>query len=194
MRSPHNFLKADVVGYKKVGVSMEVEVKFKAENLDEIEIKVAGIAEFVIEKVERDIYFNSPWRDFRKSDEALRIRSDVEGVTLTYKGRKVDSETKSREEIKVKVDSYENAFLLLERLGFVPVREVVKRRKIYRRGDILICLDSVEGLGDFVEIEVESDDLDAAKRKVFEMAEMLGFDVSKSVRTSYLEMLEGLGD
>jgi len=173
---------------------MEVEVKFKAENLDEIEIKVAGIAEFVIEKVERDIYFNSPWRDFRKSDEALRIRSDVEGVTLTYKGRKVDSETKSREEIKVKVDSYENAFLLLERLGFVPVREVVKRRKIYRRGDILICLDSVEGLGDFVEIEVESDDLDAAKRKVFEMAEMLGFDVSKSVRTSYLEMLEGLGD
>jgi len=169
---------------------MEVEVKFRAENLDEVEEKVKKMAEFVIEKGERDIYFNSPCRDFRESDEALRIRRDVEGITLTYKGRKIDSETKSREEIKVKVDSYEKAVLLLKKLGFVPVREVVKNRKIYRMGDVLICLDSVEGLGSFVEIEMESEDLDAAKKKVFEIARMLGFDTNQSVRASYLELLE----
>ncbi len=174
---------------------MEVEVKFRAENLDEVEEKVKKMAEFVIEKIEKDIYFNSPWRDFRESDEALRIRSDVEGITLTYKGKKVDNETKSREEIKVKVDSYEKAVLLLERLGFVPVREVVKRRKIYRMGNVLICLDSVEGLGDFVEIEIGADpsDFEAAKKKVLEITEKLGFNLSQSVRSSYLEMLEAKG-
>jgi len=175
---------------------MEVEVKFRAENLKEVEEKARKMAEFVIEKVERDIYFNSPWRDFRESDEALRIRSDVEGIALTYKGKKVDSETKSREEIKIRVDSHEKMVLLLEKLGFIPVREVVKKRKIYRMGNVSICLDSVEGLGDFVEIEIEAEpsDFDAAKKRVFEIAKMLGFDASQSVRTSYLEMLEAKSD
>ncbi len=169
---------------------MEVEIKFKA--YDGVEDRIKEIAEFVIEKLEEDLYFNHPCRDFKKTDEALRVRKDKEGIKITYKGAKVDRETKSREEIKLKIDDFDKAIELFERLGFKPVRKVVKFRKIYRMGDAIICYDEVEGLGSFVEVEVESDvkDFDAAKQKVFEIAKQLGFDIKNSIRKSYLELLE----
>jgi adenylate cyclase class 2 len=171
---------------------MEVEVKFRIDKLDEIEEKVKKMARFVTEKIERDLYFNFLYKDFKESDEALRIRSDVEGVTITYKSPKLDDETKSREEIKIKIDSYENGILLLKKLGFVPIGEVVKKRRIYKIDDALICLDNVEELGNFVEIEIETSDFDIAKEKVLEIAKILGFNVKQSIRTSYLEMLEAM--
>ncbi len=167
---------------------MEVEVKFKADR--GVEEKIKEIAKFVCEKVEEDVYYNSPVRDFRESDEALRIRRDSEGVKITYKGPKIDPETKTREEIEIKVDDYGKAVELLSRLGFRTVRRVVKRRRIYSVEDVTICFDEVEGLGTFVEIEVKSDDLESAKRKVFDIAKRLGFDPSDSIRKSYLELLE----
>jgi len=167
---------------------MEVEVKFKADK--DIEDRIRSMAEFVCEKEEIDLYFNSPVRDFRKSDEALRIRKDSEGVKITYKGPKIDPETKTREEIEIEVDDYEKAVELLRRLGFVPVREVAKRRRIYKLENVTICFDEVKELGTFVEIEIKSEDLESAKRKIFEIARQLGFDPAKSIRKSYLELLE----
>ncbi|AEA46111.1 class IV adenylate cyclase [Archaeoglobus veneficus] len=170
---------------------MEVEVKFSVEGFEEVEKKLAETGKFVIEKEEEDLYFNSPWRDFRKSDEALRIRKDSEGVTLTYKGRKIDKETKTREEIKLKVEDFDNCRRILEKLGFTPVRWVKKRRRIYQVGEAVVCLDEIDGLGKFVEVEIESEDVEGAKKKVFEVARSLGLE-GESIRKSYLEMLENL--
>jgi len=166
---------------------MEIEVKFRLDR--DVEEAIRQLATFEIEKVEEDIYFNSPSRDFRETDEALRVRKDVEGFSITYKGPKVDSETKSREEIKLRVDDFESAVKLFKKLGFREAGRVVKKRRIYRAGDAVICLDDVEGLGKFVEIEVECDDLEKGKREVFGIAEKLGFDRKESIRRSYLEMV-----
>uniref|UniRef100_A0A7C4W2S0 Class IV adenylate cyclase n=1 Tax=Geoglobus ahangari TaxID=113653 RepID=A0A7C4W2S0_9EURY len=172
---------------------MEVEAKFKVDNLSEIEERM-GNAEFVIEKVEEDAYFNHPCRDFRETDEALRIRRDIEGIKITYKGKKIDPETKTREEIKIKVDDFDKAFKLFEKLGFTLAGWVKKKRKIYRYGEALICLDHIEDLGSFVEIEIESDDVEKAKEKIFEIAEKLGLSREKIIRASYLEMLRDVAD
>jgi len=168
---------------------MEIEIKFRIEDVGRVEEKVKKFAEFVIDKIEEDIYFNSPIRDFKRYDEALRIRKDIEGVSITYKGPKIDKETKSREEIKVGVDNYDKAVLLLKKLGFREVGKVLKRRKIYRHNNVLICIDSVFNLGDFIEIEVVSDDIEKAKEEVFKIAESIGLDRRSSLRESYLEML-----
>ncbi len=173
---------------------MEVEAKFKVESISEIENAVKSFAKFVIEKVEEDLYFNHPCRDFRESDEALRIRRDVEGVKVTYKGKKVDFETKTREEIKIVVDDFDKAFKLFEKLGFRVAGKVKKVRKIYKLGEAIICLDRVENLGKFVEIEIESDDIENSKKKIFEIAEKLGLKKEKSIRMSYLEMLFNVVD
>lgn len=166
---------------------MEIEVKFRLDR--DVEDLIRQLATFEIEKVEEDIYFNSPSRDFRQTDEALRVRKDVEGFSITYKGPKLDSETKSREEIKLRVDDFNAAVELLKKLGFREAGRVVKNRKIYRAGNAIICLDDVEGLGKFVEIEIECDDLEKGKQKVFGIAEKLGFDRKESIRKSYLEMV-----
>ncbi|RLE46065.1 MAG: class IV adenylate cyclase [Candidatus Methanomethylicota archaeon] len=166
---------------------MEVEVKFRMKN--GVAEKVRAIAEFVIRKEEVDLYFSSPIKDFKETDEALRLRRDIEGITITYKGPKIDSETKSREEIKLKVDSFEKAVQLLEKLGFKPVREVRKIREIYKFGDAIICLDDVDGLGKYIEIEIESNSIEA-KSEIFKIAELLGYSKNESIRDSYLELLE----
>ncbi len=168
---------------------MEVEVKFRVSNLEDIERKISETSEFVVEKFEDDVYFNHPCRNFAETDEALRIRKDSDGFTLTYKGAKIDSETKTRDEIKVIVDDFEKMKEILMRLGFRISGRVVKKRRIYRNGEITICLDWLEELGSFVEFEIESDNLDEAKKKIFEYAEMLGFETRKSIRKSYLEMI-----
>jgi adenylate cyclase class 2 len=165
---------------------MEVEAKFPYR--EGVEEKVREIAELIIEKYEKDVYFAHPCRDFAQTDEAVRIRQDVEGITLTYKGPKVDAETKSREEVKLKVYDFDAARTFLGKLGFSDVAEVRKLRRIYGMGDAIICLDDVEGLGRFVEIEVEADNIEA-KERVFQIAERLGYSKSESIRESYLELI-----
>ncbi|MEM3139014.1 MAG: class IV adenylate cyclase [Archaeoglobaceae archaeon] len=166
---------------------MEVEAKFRLK--PGVEEKVKEIANFLEEKDEFDIYLNHPCRDFAETDEALRIRVEKK-IKLTYKGPKVDSETKSREEVNLEVNSFDDALKLFELLGFKKFRTVRKRRKIFKFEKAIICIDSVEGLGDFIEIEVE-DGLEK-KEEIFKIAETLGYSRAESIRLSYLEMLEKL--
>ncbi len=184
---------------------IEVEVKFRAPDDVEERLKSAGF-KFVEEKFEEDIYFNSPVRDFRKTDEALRLRretsrresrtEEVRKVKFTYKGRKIDRTTKTREELSVEVSDYEEMKKILERLGFKEVALVRKCRKIYELGGILACVDDVEGIGKFVEFEVCVKDgtndksVDEAKRRIEEVASNLGLGkLEDSITLSYLEML-----
>ncbi|MEM2727073.1 MAG: class IV adenylate cyclase [Archaeoglobaceae archaeon] len=164
---------------------MEVEAKFRLK--PGVEEKIRKIANFVEEKDEFDVYLSHPCRDFARTDEALRIRIDKK-IKLTYKGPKVDSETKSREEVNVEVKSFEETLKLFEFLGFKKFRTVKKRRKIFKLEKAIICVDSVEGLGDFIEIEVEGG-LEN-KEEIFEIAKILGYSKAESIRLSYLEMLE----
>jgi len=180
---------------------IEVEVKFKAFDGIEEKLKSAGF-ELVGEKLEEDVYFNSPVRDFRQTDEALRVRreyGETENARLTYKGKKLDSITKTREEITVDVSDSEAMKLILQKLGFKAVATVRKRRKIYRLGDVIACVDEVDNLGKFVELEIDVEDamdagretgLEKAREKIAELAKSLGLgSLEESITSSYLEML-----
>lgn len=136
-----------------------------------------------------DIYFNSPNRDFRRTDEALRIRIKEEGARLTYKGPKLDMRTKSRLELTVKLDDPTAMETILTELGFRPSGEVRKQRTKYTLGEITFALDDVEGLGSFLEIEASAEDDWADEQgKVLEILRLLG--QGESIRKSYLELLE----
>ncbi|MDD1740191.1 MAG: class IV adenylate cyclase, partial [Methanothrix sp.] len=112
-----------------------------------------------------DLYFNSPLRDFRRSDEALRIRIKEEGARLTYKGPKLDSATKSRMELTVRI------------------------RSKYSYQGLTLALDEVEGLGSFLEVEAQAEeDIEEPRLRVLKVLGELGLD--ESIRSSYLELLE----
>jgi adenylate cyclase class 2 len=136
-----------------------------------------------------DIYFNSPTRDFRRTDEALRIRIKEEGARLTYKGPKLDSRTKSRLELTVEVEDPSAMEKILAELGFRPSGEVRKRRTKYSLDEITFALDDVEGLGSFLEIEAPAEGNWADKQeRVLKILQRLG--QGESIRKSYLELLE----
>ncbi|HOT44478.1 MAG TPA: class IV adenylate cyclase [Spirochaetota bacterium] len=135
---------------------------------------------------ERDLYFNHPARDFRKTDEALRLRQVDRDVVLTYKGPKLGTGTKTRREVEVAVDGFEKTLEILKLLGFLPSGTVEKERDIYRLGDIEICVDRVEGVGNFVELELKGTDRERVEKELFSLAGELG--LSRFETKSYLEL------
>jgi len=179
-------------------VTFEVEQKFPVDDLAAVEagLRARG-AEIGPPVVEVDRYFNHPARDFSETDEAVRIRRKGEKHLITYKGPKIDATTKTRREIELPLGGGQGTVEawseLLTALGFRHVAEV---RKIRRRTHVEhegrtveATLDQVDGLGDFVEIELvaNEDDLDAARACLASLAESLG--LGRSERRSYLELL-----
>lgn len=170
---------------------IEVEVKVKADHEEARPIiKKIGAAKIKTE-IQSDTYFAAPHRDFAKTDEALRIRSLDGQATLTYKGPKLDGISKTREELETPVDEV-SITRILHALGFKEAGIVRKIREVYWAGGITVSLDAVEGLGEFLEVEIMADsekDLEPARQKLFEFLKQFGFEEKDSIRTSYLEMV-----
>ncbi len=210
---------------------IEAELKLKIESPEQIRGKLTALG-FTPGKHlrESDLYFNSPERDFRKTDEALRIRTSEDLITgeivstINYKGPKLDRITMTRVEKETEVADGRIAEQILEALGFVPVLPVIKERQYFKKRiflcaapksedsadslsaepaqpqpsfssgrDLTVCLDRVEGLGDFMELEIlaESDaEREEAIRQMERALRELGYEMRDTVRRSYLSMLE----
>jgi adenylate cyclase class 2 len=173
---------------------IEIEAKAYAKNLKEIEQKILKIgAKLTWEGEQVDTYYNHPMRDFAETDEACRIRKIKDKTFLTYKGPKIDSITKTREEIKVQVQDPSSISDILLKLGFREVFRVKKHRKKFLLDDFEVCLDSVENLGDFVEIETSVSSI-TSNKEVSEIRDnilktMEEWDLAELERKSYLELL-----
>jgi adenylate cyclase class 2 len=170
-------------------MDMEIEVKAYAEDLAAIEARLQRLGAVFIGAVHQaDRYFNHPQRDFAHTDEALRIRVADNRAFMTYKGRKRDMLSKTREEIEVAVGDAAATMRLLERLGFTPVAAVRKLRREYELGEFTVCLDDVAGLGTFVEVEARGvADIEKARDGALALLEQL--KLHRTERRSYLELL-----
>lgn len=175
---------------------IEVEIKAKIENNIEAFEKIKEIGGvYSHSEKQHDIYFNGE-RDFKKTDEALRIREVPDGDDLkrilTYKGPKLDTETKTRKEIEVTVDNTENMIDILVNLGFTPSAVVDKMRRIFTYEDYVISVDKLSKLGYYMEIELvtnDESDIDKIQEDIFNIFEKLGI-TSGFEKASYLELLE----
>lgn len=148
---------------------------------------------------ESDTYFSGIDRDFGRTDEALRLRTCADAETgrfletvLTYKGPKQDSVSNTRTEHEVSVGSGETAEKLLEALGFRAAFKVEKVRREYIWDGVTLCLDTVTGLGDFLELELlapDQDQWEPAAARLLALLDRLGVPRENLIHRSYLEML-----
>lgn len=179
-------------------MNYEVEQKFPVADLAGVEAELNRLdAEVGEPLVEADMYYAHPARDFAATDEALRIRRKGPSNYITYKGPKIDSTTKTRQEIELELppgaESAAEWASLLEVLGFRPVAEVRKRRRkaavAWQGRQVEASLDDVERLGTFVELELIADaaGLESAKTCIASLARRLG--LSDTERRSYLALL-----
>ncbi len=179
-------------------MNFEVEMKFPVRDMAALESRIEGLGVTISPaQAEVDTYFAHPARDFAHTDEALRIRRKGSHNSLTYKGPKVDSTTKTRHEIDLPLppgmQTAQAWAGLLAALGFTPVGEVRKSRRkahVTWHGRCVECsLDEVEQLGSYVELEllVDPEDLDAARACITSLSTELR--LAGSERRSYLELL-----
>ncbi|MDD1773760.1 MAG: class IV adenylate cyclase [Methanomassiliicoccales archaeon] len=167
---------------------LEIEVKSPCDDLHRVEKLLGEMgARMTGRRKQVDIYLSHPTRDFGATDEALRIRREGDAGSLTYKGPKIDKDTKTREELKIDIVDTDKLLSILHRLGFKESGRVEKLRTMYSIRGVTVCLDSVSGLGDFVESEYEGEDLDAGKEAVLSLMDELGLRGNE--RRSYLELL-----
>ncbi|WP_292467841.1 class IV adenylate cyclase [Methanolobus sp.] len=168
---------------------LEIEVKARADHEQVKELLTNMGAEVIGVQRHCDTYFNAPHRDFAKTDEALRIRSVDGRSVMTYKGKKLDSVSKTREEFETEVDS-SNARSILFALGFYESGVVRKKREIFKYENMTICLDKVGTFGEFIEVEITAEsDVETHSKTIFSFLEKLGISENDSIRTSYLEIV-----
>lgn len=161
------------------------ELEIKARSSRDIEAKVNGRGEFVCEETQLDTYVQHPSRDFRKTNEALRVREANGIFLLVYKGPRLPAKIKKRREIEYHVSA--EVFELFEALGFKKHCTIKKRRRFYRIDGMSVVLDDVDGLGSFIEIEsMDSGDEDA----VIRLAGELNISQKDYIHETYLEMAE----
>ena len=166
---------------------LEIEVKAALQDRREVETRLRGLgAKAEEERRQVDLYFAHPCRDFGATDEALRLRLDGDRQVMTYKGPKLDARSKTREEIEQPIE-FDRMVTTLRRLGFKDFLRVEKVRTDYVWEDIVISLDRVDGLGDFVELEVEDDDRERGLRRILDLKSKLG--VQGNETRSYLELI-----
>jgi len=190
----------------------EIEIKAKIQDPDSLRAKFEknnGIYKYSF--IHEDTYFNMPQglRDFKETDEALRIRKSMEynkneqqliqktSYFITYKGKKLDKITKTRNELEIEVENGSHLRELLKVLGFQEIFTVRKERELYEfdfKGQI------IEGLIDyipilkehFIEVEITSETderLDKSRQILFEFLSLFDIKKEESIRQSYLELI-----
>ncbi|MDR0326870.1 MAG: class IV adenylate cyclase [Planctomycetaceae bacterium] len=186
--------------------TFEVEIKFRVENAAELErqLQQLGGTGFGELATELDSFFQHPCRDFAQTDECLRLRKRVlpDGTlehSLTYKGPKIDSTTKTRQEIEIPVAEPEQWESLLVALGFhlsASVQKFRRRQKLTRNGrNVEIVLDTLPALPEsgrlFVEMETmaSEEEVDECRSLLLDIAQQLG--LSEPIRESYLKLQSG---
>ncbi|MFH0975355.1 MAG: class IV adenylate cyclase [Spirochaetota bacterium] len=165
---------------------LEIEIKAYCDSHNAVIAKIKSLGGTLVKTVkERDTYYKHPARNFAETDEAFRIRTEDGKNILTYKGPKLGTKTKTRVEKEAGFDDLAAMKEILGSLGFAVVDEVAKTRTIYRIGDTEVCLDSIDGLGAFVELEKLGTDMEVEK-ELFDLAAKLG--LSRFETKSYLEL------
>ncbi|MFO7797281.1 MAG: class IV adenylate cyclase [Promethearchaeati archaeon] len=195
---------------------IEVEIKVKLsdpENFHQEFEKHGG--NYKLSLLHKDTYYNMPLglRDFRNSDEALRIRKSIEydkkeeerkqiNFYLTYKGAKLDHTTKTRKEIETYIGNGEKVMQILEALGFREVLTVEKKRELYEfdfhGNTIEVLLDFLPILNNhFIEVELKADteeEIAQTREILFNFLKKFQISKDESIRKSYLELiLEKMG-
>jgi adenylate cyclase class 2 len=184
-------------------IEVEIKVPLSSDAFSHIQesiTKLGGI--HLYSETQRDFYYDHPCRSFQETDEALRVRKSIAITSkeeksvyapfeLVYKGPKLDTKSKTRHELSISISDVSSANAILEELGFRSIATISKKRTSFKHGLTTICLDEVDDVGFFMELErvvpIE-EDLELIRDQLFEILKHLGIEAKTAIRTSYLEL------
>ncbi|MFA5777993.1 MAG: class IV adenylate cyclase [Candidatus Paceibacterota bacterium] len=166
----------------------EVEVKARVKNFDEIIPKLKELGCVLSEPIMQDDYiFNQKGIDLYKGHgdlSVLRIREQDKKIIFTLKKNRSNELDCIEKEIEV--NDKNTLKEIIELLGFESNVEVHKKRIKTNYKDYEICLDEVDGLGTYIEVEKMSDeDGEKVQEELFGFLQTLGILKEDKVFNGY---------
>ncbi|WP_457337238.1 class IV adenylate cyclase [Rhizobacter sp. P5_C2] len=171
-------------------MARNIEIKARIEGIEHVEAHVAALAQHGPELIAQDDTF------FRCDNGRLKLRafSDTEGELIFY--RRAD-QAGPKESFYVRSSTADPVALReLLALAHGQAGRVRKQRTLYRVGRTRVHLDRVEGLGDFLELEVVLHDGEAVEAGVAEAHELMAqlqVAAGQLVERAYVDLLDELG-
>jgi len=180
-------------------MNIEVEIKVKVDNLEEIKSKVSKIGKLIKAITQIDEYYVPVHRDFFAEKphptEYLRIRTNPDKIVLEYNrsiNKRADGEHDYAEEYETEILDAVELRKILKLLDFKHKVTIEKNREYWMCGKIEVAIDTIKDLGFFVEAEAKGNFKDdkEAKKACIDFLESLGLkDVEKNqIKRSYPEL------
>lgn len=173
---------------------IEVESRFMVKNMQALNKFIESDLEFIEEKTERDVYYDTPAGDWFKKGVFIRLRNHT---VIDFKFNIKDFLSKNKYGSHTHCSEFSFSYPLKKKdwQGFMQVLNILgiheppnnsfeeflevnalsesivieKKRKIFFKDDMTICVDEVERLGTFLELEILVNDetqIDAARSRI----------------------------
>lgn len=164
-----------------------IEIKARARNFDEIKARAEQLSNQPVEVIPQvDIFFNT-------AEGRLKLRVSAEGNGQLIYYKRPDQEGPKRSDYHISQTTDPESLKQILALAY-GIRGVVRKtRYLYLIGQTRVHLDDVEGLGQFMELEVVMRDgqSDAEGQAIAEgLMERLGVARSNLLEGAYMDLLE----
>lgn len=169
----------------------EVEFKYRLDDRPAFISTLKTLApEVMLENnLEQDSYFDTPEPTLATEGKSLVIRTmQPSGIKLWI----VKGPERDRCEA-VNITDADKAASMLQTLGYQQVLAISKRRSIYFVGPFHVTLDHLDGLGDFAELAIMTDDetlLPSYRQQLQDLATRLGLSSRQLETRSYRTLCE----
>lgn len=166
----------------------EIEVKARVTNKEVIISRLSAWECVLSEPIEQHdtiyVNFDSDYTTYMPGTNFLRIRKTPTKTYFTLKQPQTNELDNIEKEVEIS-----DAGTFAEALQLMGYHEVIRVHKVRRKTqyrDMEICLDEVDGLGTFIEIEMMSDeDAEYVQEKLFEVLQLLGVSREDQVFQGY---------
>ena len=183
-------------------IEIEIKIPVTEQEFQNAKKILEATSKFSKKSEQEDEYFTPAHKNFLEPKhpfEWLSIRKRGSGFLLTYKHfHPENSEFMNYcDEIETEIKDGENLKKIFNSLNFKSLIIVKKQREMYKyKDEFEICLDTVDNLGSFIEIEAIKDfgSVDLTRLAITEFAKQLGLDGEKKATKGYPYLLmEKLG-
>ena len=178
-------------------MNIEIEIKARIKNFDEIKKVLQEIgASFVKSERQIDKIFGAA--KFLDSEHKIIEGGIVARIREIDKKRSLDFKEILRQkggiELICEIPSLELAEKFLNKLDFQEAFTIKKTREVFLYQDFTICLDNVEQLGQFIEVEKiisDEQEKDKTKQECLDLLKKLTTD-SEIVEKKYGDLMQEL--
>jgi len=176
-------------------VHIEVEIKVKLKDHDQAKEVLEKIGEHRKTVRQIDTYYVPAHKDYFKklpAEEFCRIRVQPDKATVEYhRVMNLGKENEYGEEYEVKIDDATEMMQLLEHMDFKKAVVVDKTRNYWHCDKFEIVVDHIEGLGNFLEVEVISStkEVGITKDDCLKFLDDNGIEYEEQVFDTYPELI-----